>query len=393
MERVPRSLSLVLLTALLLGLGGCNRANNVILFIGDGTGLAQMAAARIAAVGPDGRLAIDGLEHLGLVTTHSADGLTTDSAAGATAFATGHKTKNGWLSVAPDGRPLKTLVEYARDAGLGTGLVTTTGITHATPAAFAAHVADRGAQSEIARQMVAIGADLMLGGGRAYWIPKGQEGSTREDSLDVLAEARTAGYRVVTDRAGLLALEPGTIGRVLGLFALSHLTYTLDADGVTEPSLAEMTGFAIDRLKRTPKGFFLMVEGGRIDHACHGNDGTRAVWEALALDQAIARAAAFARADGRTLVLFVADHETGGMTVANGYYDGFPQISRANGLPDRAAALGDSLKLGWTTTGHTGIPVIAAAMGPGSERVKGVLDNTELFDIALQGMGLKEVQP
>jgi alkaline phosphatase len=233
----------------------------------------------------------------------------------------------------------------------------------------------------------------MLGGGRAYWLPKGQEGSAREDEVDVIAEAGVAGYQVLTDRAGLLALQPGATGRILGLFALSHLAYTLDADGVTEPSLAEMTGLAIDRLKRTRKGFFLMVEGGRIDHACHGHDGTRAAWEAIALDQAIARATEFARSDGHTLVLFVADHETGGMTVANGLYDGFPQIPRTNGLPDPSFALGDSLKIGWTTTGHTGLPVIAAAMGPGSEQVKGVLDNTELFTIALRAMGLEEEQP
>ncbi len=365
-------------------------ADNVILFIGDGAGLAQVAAARMAARGPDGRLAVDELEDIGLVTTHSASGLTTDSAAGATAYATGHKTTNGWLSVAPDGTRLKTLVEYAREAGMGTGIVTTTGVTHATPAAFAAHVNDRGAQAQIAPMMVATGPDVLLGGGRSLWLPKGAPGSERADSLDVVALAQQAGYMVVTDRIGLLAANPRATPRLLGLFALGHLSYVVDSVSTAEPSLAEMTRSAIDRLQHSRRGFFLMVEGGRIDHACHGHEGTKAIWEVLSLDQAIREAIDFAHRDRHTLVIFVADHETGGLSVANGLYDGFPAIPRRDGQPERTAPLQDQLKLGWTTDGHTGLPVIAMAAGPGAGRVRGVLDNTQIFTIAMQALGLED---
>lgn len=388
-QRQSNPFSLLLL---LLLLPVCSLAENLILFIGDGTGLAQMAAARLAAVGPEGRLAVDQLEQIGLVTTHSASGLTTDSAAGATAFATGHKTYNGGLAVDSTGHPLKTVLEYARDAGLGTGLVTTTSITHATPAAFAAHQAKRSAEAEIAAQLLVTRPHVMLGGGRAFWIPQKEEGSKRQDDLDLLEEARRLGYQVVETPLQLRQLAPGRPQYVLGLFAAGHLTYAYDLTDDSEPSLAEMTGFAIEVLKQFEKGFFLMVEGGRVDHACHAHDATRAIWEALALDQAIARGLEFARQDRRTLILFVADHETGGMSVANEYYEGFPQIPQRQGLPDRSVDLAQALRLGWTTGGHTGLPVIAAATGPGAEQVKGLLDNTALFAIAMKALKLEEAR-
>jgi len=365
------------------------RGTNVILFVGDGTGLAQLAAARIAAAGPDGRLAVDQLEHIAVVTTHSASGLTTDSAAGSTAWATGRKTNNGYLAVTPDRQSLKTILEYARDAGFGTGLVTTTTLTHATPAAFAAHIHDRGAQGRIARQMLATRPNVMLGGGRAFWIPKGQPGSKRKDLLDLREDARQAGYQVVESRGQLRQLDPAKSRYVLGLFARDQMTYTYD----WEPFLAEMAGFAIDVLEGFEKDFFLLVEGGRVDHACHDNDATRAVWEALALDQAIARGIDFARRSPDTLILFVADHETGGMSVGNKFYKGFPDLPRTGPFPDRRVDLGQVLRIGWTTGGHTAIPVIAAAAGPGAQEIRGVLDNTDLFAIMMNTLGLEEGKP
>lgn len=371
----------------LLSLSAPAWGGNVILFVGDGTGLAQIAAARIAAVGPDGRLAMDGLEERATMTTHAADALTTDSAAGATAWSTGRKTNNKYLAVDPQGRRLTTVLEYARDAGLGTGLVTTTTLTHATPAAFAAHINNRNAYPKIATMMLETRPHIMLGGGRDDWTA-----AQREDGRDLLAEARRAGYRIVEDRAELLAVDPGQTPYLLGLFAPGHLSYRYDREGDREPSLAEMTQVAIDALQVHSKGFLLVVEGGRVDHGGHSNDTDRTVWETIALDRAIARGIEFAAADAHTLVIFVADHETGGMSVANGYYEGFPEIPQEDGFPRKDVSLEETLRIQWTTTGHTGIPVIAAAMGPGAGAVRGVMDNTELFGVIMKGLGLEAVE-
>lgn len=364
------------------------QAGSVILFVGDGMGLAQREAARLAAHGPAGRLAMDQVEHLSLVTTHSADALTTDSAAGATAWSTGRKTNNKFLGVAPDGAPLRTILEQARDAGYGTGLVTTTTLTHATPAAFAAHVEDRGAEDQIADQLLACRPQVMLGGGQVFWVPASRPGSKRTDERDLLAEARAAGYEVVQTAAELDRVDLKKGRHLLGLFAQSHLTYAYDRQGEAEPTLAGMTRAALGILKNFKRGFFLMVEGGRIDHACHSNDAIRAIWEAISFDQAVAEGIEYARRQRDTLVIVVADHETGGMSVGTACYQGFPQIPVADGFPERSAPLDSLLCIGWTTKGHTAIPVIAGALGPGAEQFRGTMDNTALFPIMMEALGI-----
>lgn len=405
------------------------QAGSVILFVGDGMGLAQREAARLTACGPDGRLAMDQLEYLSLVTTHSADALTTDSAAGATAWSTGHKTDNRFLAITPDGAVLPTVLERARDAGLGTGLVTTTAITDATPAAFAAHVEDRSSQALIAEQMLVCRPQVMMGGGSAFWTPKSSSGSKRTDERDLMAEARAAGYSVVQtatelvhldiertryllglfdeshmayeyDRQGEvepeLAATPWTalsvLQRLIGLFTESHMTYAYDRQGKTEPELSVMTQVALGVLKNSKRGFFLMVEGGRIDHACHNNDATRAIWETIAFDKAVAEGIDYARRDRHTLVIVVADHETGGMSVGTSCYHPFAQIPSNNDFPDRSVQLDSALCISWTTKGHTSIPVIAGAMGPGAEQFHGMMDNTEIFYIMEKALGLNLAQ-
>lgn len=388
-----RSLLYPVILIALLGCTGGAGARSAIFFVGDGTGLAQLAAARLACCGPDGRLALDSLEHLAVMTTHAANALTTDSAAGATAWATGRKTNNRFLAVDPQRQPLRTLLEYARDAGLGTGLVTSTTLTHATPAAFAAHLDDRGAEAEIAAQMLASRPNVMLGGGKAFWAGKAQRRSRRKDERDLLAEARQAGYQVVHTGSQLRKAELGKTPYLLGLFAWGNLPYGYDQRGQAIPSLAQMTSAALEVLDPLPKGFFLMVEGGRIDHGGHSNDANRLVWEAIAFDQAVSVGLEYARKHPDTLVLFAADHETGGLSVANEFYEGFPQVPFRDGFPERGVDLKEALRLGWTTGGHTGIPVLAAAWGPGAEQIRGVMDNTELFGVMMQALGLKESRP
>lgn len=386
MKRWRRGFLLVAMVAAL----GCAKARSakVILFVGDGMGLAQREAARLAAYGPEGRLAMDQLDQISLITTYSANALTTDSAAGATAWSTGHKTNNKFLAVSPDSLPLRTILEYARDAGYGTGLVTTTTLTHATPAAFAAHVSDRGAEAQIAEQMLATRPQVMLGGGRIFWVPASYPGSKRTDGRDLLAEARTAGYEVVQNAAELAQLDLHQPRQLLGLFADGNMSYRYDRQGEEEPELAAMTRAALEVLDHNERGFFLMVEGGRIDHACHDNDATRAIWETIAFDQAVGQGIQYAHFHKDTLVIVVADHETGGMSVGTACYEGFPQIPRQGAYPERGLRLDSLLCIGWTTKGHSAIPVIAGALGPGSQRFRGVKENTELFPIMMETLGL-----
>ena len=285
---------------------------NVILFIGDGLGPAQITMARDydRAINDDGRLYLD--EHLrGSVRTYSADNRVTDSAAGATAFATGAKSYNGAIAVDTFRNPLTTLVEIAEELGMATGLVATSRITHATPAAFSAHVPDRAMESEIAEQQIREDIDVLIGGGGRYYLPKSQGGS-REDGRNLFDEARELDYAVADD---LDELRAAATTPLLALVAMDHLAYEIDRDPAEEPSLAEMTGKAIELLEKTGKPFFLMVEGSRIDHASHGNDPIGTLHDVIAYDDAFRTALEFARRSGNTLVVGVSDHETGGLSV------------------------------------------------------------------------------
>jgi alkaline phosphatase len=284
---------------------------SVILLIGDGTGPQQLGLlmdwADAAGRSPTNFEKLAGEGATGLLRTASTTPLT-DSAAGATALATGFSTNNGMISVDPTGKPLTTCLEDARAHGKRTGLVTTTTITHATPACFASHVDSRGEEAEIAKQYVAAGADVMLGGGQMFF------------SEELRAEAATKGWKVVTTRDELLAL-PTDARKALGLFAKSHLPYALDRDQEGEavaPTLAQMTRKAIELLSQADDGFFLMIEGGRIDHACHANDAPAALGELREFDETIGVVAAYRAEHPDTLVVVTADHETGGLAVTSG---------------------------------------------------------------------------
>lgn len=351
----------------------------------------------------------------------------TDSASAATAMSSGVKTYNAAIAVDTNKKSVKTVLEQAKQIGKSTGLVATSEITHATPAAFGAHDISRKNMDAIANdyfdEMIngKHKVDVLLGGGKNNFVRKDR---------DLTKEFQKAGYSYVTDRTSLLANKNK---QVLGLFADGGLDKSIDRTNAT-PSLAEMTNSAIDRLKTNKKGFFLMVEGSQIDWAGHDNDIVGAMSEMDDFAKAFKAAIDFAKKDGQTLVVATADHSTGGLTLGkDGEYNFFVDpIKAATRTPDFMAAqiakgasveetLNKYLKLeltaeelqsvkdaaqsadvtkiddsieaiinnrsftGWTTGGHTGEDVPVYAYGPGSDRFSGLIDNTDnakiIFDI------------
>ncbi|WP_198300092.1 alkaline phosphatase [Thermococcus thioreducens] len=275
---------------------------NVILIIGDGMGFAHLQLTRLVY----GPLNIEKMPYSGVEMTYSRSGEVTDSAASATALATGIMTYNGMISTVKEGGKtytLTTVLELAKALGKSTGLVTTTRITHATPAAFGAHVEDRDMEAEIAKQLVENRVNVLFGGGKKYFD---------DETLNL---AKAYGYQVVFDKAGL---ESASGDYVLGLFSSSHIPYVLDRTE-NDVGLLDMTKKAIELLEKNPNGFFLMIEAGRIDHASHGNDIAAALAETKELDDVVGYVLEYARQRGDTLVVVTADHETGGLAMGTNY--------------------------------------------------------------------------
>ena len=328
---------------------GTPPVRNVILVVGDGLGFNQLTAARAELVGPNGRLFLETLPVATWVTTHSVDNLYTDSAASATALATGFKTVKGMLSQTPEGSPLRTLAESALAGGGRVGLVTSTLILDATPAAFLSHVANRSQWEDIAAQMAASGAELLVSEG---YEPKNEE--RRERMAQILATFEAAGYRHITSWEALQATAAAGPGeRTLALLPPESI-----ARG-RSPSLAQLTELALRRLGSDESGFFLLVEDEESDTASHYNELARVVAAVADLDEVVRTAVEFARVDGETLVLVTADHETGGFLV----YEG----------PE-----GGTMRYRYSSEHHTNGPVPLLAFGPGAERFSGVLDNTDV---------------
>lgn len=327
-----RGVRAVSTVALLLAaaLPAAAQRNNVILFIGDGMGVSTVTSTRIATVGVDGQLALDRMPYTAISRTASADYITPDSAATMSAMMTGVNTNTGVIGYGPateyadfngngNSARLTNIGELAISMGYAVGIVTTTRVTHATPAAVFAHVNDRNLENDIAAQMAPGGAGfngrlgeglhVVFGGGRRHFLPasatddEGLPGS-RSDGRDLRNELRQQGYRYVWNRQGLDSL--GGSGRALGLFASSHLDYEADRGG-SQPSLEEMTRKAIQILAATGKRYFLMVEGGRIDHAHHEGNAYRAFTDTRMFDRAIAAAQRTVNLN-RTLILATADH-------------------------------------------------------------------------------------
>ncbi|MBT2707353.1 alkaline phosphatase [Bacillus sp. ISL-47] len=281
---------------------------NVILMIGDGMGVGQIEIAREMEYGKKGRLFLETLPHTALVHTFSANNLVTDSAAGGTALAIGKKTNNEMIGVTPDGAESDSILDLFKKNGKKAGVISTNTVTDATPAAFTASVPNRwSGQEEIARQQLNNEVDVLMGGGRSYYSPEKQNGK------DLIKEAIQMGYTYASNRDELMQAKGN---KLLGLFNNSYMNFKLDRllIGSKEPSLKEMTEKAIGVLSNGKNGFFLMAEGARIDHASHAGDITSIWKETIEFDKAVKYAVEWAKNDGETLVLVVADHETMGIS-------------------------------------------------------------------------------
>jgi alkaline phosphatase len=413
------------------------RPKNVIFMISDGMGPAAVTLTRVVS----GKEALVLDEHLiGTRRTSSLDKIVTDSAAAATAMSTGHLTKNDYVCVTPEGQPLGTVLEAAKfQKKMATGLVVKSRITHATPASFSAHVMDRGDESRIAVQQLGLRVDVMFGGGTDYFLPEAA-GGKRKDERDMLAEARTAGYEVITK---VEAFQGALRLPVLGVFNASAMHFEIDRKPAEEPSLEEMTRQALALLGAREEGFFLMVEGSEIDHTCQANDGWAMTAEVLGYDAAFAAALEYAKRDGRTLVVSTSDHDTGGLTIVSGdwtaareapvrmgpnrvsiaamvtmvsegrdlasvlkEYTGIANVSAAEATAYDAATPGKETELQkrrvaalqkiintregikWSGTSHSGVDVNVYAYGPGQELFRGARPATWTATAVAQLLGL-----
>jgi alkaline phosphatase len=318
-KRILRTLAAFFLFCAVAAAG----ADNVIMMIPDGMSLSGLTLARLVKGAP---LALDSMAS-GLVGTWSSDGSVADSAPGGSAYSTGWSSESGNIATVGGiyrlpgaavppyeaGRPLATVLEAARLAGKATGMVFTCEFPNATPASFASHDPSRSNYDDISEQIIHNGLDVLLGGGQYYVKPSG-----RRDGEDLAATAAALGYGIVYDTAGLRSFRGE---RLMGFFARSPgsaaMSYDRDRDPVREPSLAEMTAKALSLLSRDADGFFLMVEGSKIDWAAHANDPAGMVSEILAFDEAVGVALAFAQGRKDTIVVAAADHGNSGISIGD----------------------------------------------------------------------------
>jgi alkaline phosphatase len=397
--------------------GSAGKAKSAIFMMGDGMGQAHRDAIQLATVGAYDRLEMDKLPVEGMVGTNAADPRTfvTDSAAGATSFASGVKTYNGAIGVDQDGEVVPTIIERAKAAGKSVGLVTTAQVTDASPAAFAAHAEDRGQGSEIARQYIEeTKVDVILGGGEDYWYPEGVEGAfpdnpPEEESQgtegNLVERAKELGYEYVTDQE---RLEGANDSKVLGLFANEEMfQHNPEGQGdVYEPTvpLPVMTQKAIELLSRNPQGFFLFVEEEAIDQMSHSNNAPLLIKSGEALDEAVATSRTFTDSDEKTLLIVTADHECGGLTIERPSNPRNPDESGGNegnpnanlSVEDGPFAVADSdyqFIMDWTTTGHTAVDVPLMAEGPGAGRLTGNYENTKVYDVMAKTLGVAKKRP
>lgn len=417
---------------------GEGRARNIIFMVSDGMGMSALTLAHTylqRVEQRDSQWMRLYREHpvvRGLCDTASANSLVTDSSAAASCWGIGERINNGAVNITVDGRKPLTILQKMKAAKKRTGLVTTATATHATPAGFVATIAQRSRQTEIAPQYLEREVDVVLGGGMDYFA----------DAL--LADYRKAGYAIVADRAALLSYQGGA--PLLGLFSKSHMPFEVDRLNdpllaTATPTLAEMTSAALLNLQASPDGFFLMVEGGRVDHGAHGNDAAATIREQVAFDAAITTVLAFIEKNPDTLLIITADHATGGIQL-NGmgsedfggklpaYSESTPAFMRmtrfkmslevmgrqvkalgAKGFAEFAvrqtgldfktadlAAIKDVKSLlevlpkyigiGWTSHNHTSEMVEFCAYGPGAALFPAHLRNDEVHALVLRAAGL-----
>jgi alkaline phosphatase len=337
---------------------GNHEIRNIIFMIGDGMGIPDVYAAMTVSDKP---LNIERCNIIGLQKTFSSDNYITDSAAAGTALATGNKTKNGTIGMDSQGNRVKSILEIAEEHGRSTGLVSTSSVTHATPASFIAHQSSRGSYEDIAKDFLRTGIDVFIGGGFDHFARRG-------DKLNLIDSLKFRGYEVDTSMSMVLR---STSGKLAGLTAPVHNPYRLKGRGDMLPATSAK---AIEILNKNKKGFFLMIEGSQIDWAGHANAADTLVDETLDFDKAIGVALDFAEIDGHTLVVITADHETGGVTIIDG---------------DRAT---HKVKLSFSTKDHTAVMVPVYAFGPGADKFTGIYDNTEIFKKILSSFSFKKLK-
>jgi alkaline phosphatase len=391
--------------------------------------------------------------HSGWQDTRSLSSIVTDSAAAASTWGSGRKIWNGQLNMFPDGTELRTLASIMIENGVKVGLVTTTTITHATPAGFAINCQSRELEGLIAEKYLKSGVSVLMGGGNKFFAA-----DKRKDNRDLYGDFAKAGYKVVRDRKSISGLKAD---KILGIFSDSHLPFSVDRDHnakLTEevPTLAEMTQVAIENLRGNKNGFLLQIEGGKVDHGCHANDIAAALFDQIAFEEAVKVAIEFAQKDKDTLVIITSDHACGGPSLngaGNEYFDttsGLVSISKHMGSyslvteqmgktpsvdlvkdlflvaygyklgSQEAGLIADTVagkkplgflnlqnsvnsvmalvmqnhtKVGFTSNNHTHEHVMVAAYGPGNQHVQGLTYNIEFFDMMLAAKGLKWSNP
>jgi alkaline phosphatase len=332
------------------------RAKNIILLIGDGMGVAQVYAAMSVSEEP---LNFERFKHIGFHKTYSADDYITDSGAGGTALSTGIKTCNQCIAVDSLGNPLKTILEYAEENQLATGLVSTSSILHATPASFIAHELDRSNYENIAMDFLDVDIDLFIGGGKKQF-------ADRKDQLNLIDSLHHNKYIVVDS---LENLNTEIEGKFAVFTAYEHNPEISNGRGDMLPNSTEK---AIKILDKNENGFFLMVEGSQIDWGGHDMDIDYVISETLDFDKAIAKALDFAEKDGETLVIVTADHETGGLSLIDGDLNS------------------KTIQVNFSTDDHTAIMVPVFAFGPGAEEFGGIYENTEVFEKMMKAFGFEK---
>ncbi|WP_169946310.1 alkaline phosphatase [Microbispora sp. H11081] len=371
------------------------RARSVIFINGDGMSAAHREAARLYLTGLRGQLAMDKLPVSGQLSTSPHDPKTavTDSAAAATAWATGKKTYDGAISVDVKGKPLPILGRQAKAAGKSTGLVTTAQVTDASPAAWFSQTADRDSQDEIARQYLEVSKpDVILGGGEDWWLPAGTPGAwpdkpdeaSKGTKGNLIDKAKRAGYQYVSNAKELAHAKRG---KLLGLFS-NEVMFQPRPEGqgdVHAPAvdLATMTKKALDTLSTNKKGFFLFVEEEGVDLSAHENNGAGVLQAMASLEKAVKVARAYVAAHPDTLLVITGDHDCGGLTVKDASDTDESGSDQSDGpFPIHGSNL--KFVMDWTTTGHTGVDVPVTAEGPLSTLFTGKHPNTYVHKVLSQ---------
>ncbi|MDG1023764.1 MAG: alkaline phosphatase [Flavobacteriaceae bacterium] len=321
---------------------------NIILMIGDGMGLTQISSGMYAN---NNSTALEGFEFIGLSKTYASNQLITDSAASGTAMATGVKTYNGAIGIDPQKRPQKSILQYCQEKGYSTALLATSSIVHATPASFYAHVKSRNQYEDIALQLSEDRVDLFIGGGRKHF-------NKRKDKRDLIQEMTS--YEFVNSLKQLKSSDAQKIG---------YLTYSDEPPKKLEgrkPALEDMAVASIEKMESLGKPFFMMIEGSQIDWGGHANEMQYVLTEFKEFNTTIARVLEYAKADGNTLVIVTADHETGGLALTGGNL----KKSLARGS--------------FNTEGHTATMVPVFSYGPTAKAFSGIYENTAIFNKMLE---------